>query len=166
MAQTEQHAGFVYGLSSFHFNDVELGLISEDSVSFGGDEPSFTPIFAAQKRGAPVLNLLDSPGSIVLEGDFIEIKPDQLAKILGGTAQGNKWKAPEKPVIKEGKLKIVSSDGTTFSAARASLSARLTGALKHNEVLKVHFKVTILDNGTSEPYFIETPGAAVPGIGG
>lgn len=162
---TPAHAGFVHGLSSFKLDDVELGLISEDSISFGGDEPSFTPVYAAQKRGAPVINLLDSPGSIVLEGDFIEINPTQLAKILGGTAEDNKWKAPTRPVVKEGKLTIVSEDGTTFTASRASLSARITGALKHNEVLKVHFKATILDNGKGEPYTIETPKASAPGVG-
>ena len=49
-----EHDGFIYGLESFVFDGKELGLISNDGLDWGGDEPSTNKIWAAQKRSAPV----------------------------------------------------------------------------------------------------------------
>lgn len=145
----------MHGLVSLHFGGKEMGLISEESVDWGGDEASYTAIYAAQRRGTPVLELEDSPGSDILTGELIELKAQNLVDMLGGSVAGTKWKAPAKRVTKEGAFKIVTADGAVLEYGRCRLTARIRGRLKHNEVLKVEFRLVVLDDGTDSPYSIE-----------
>ena len=69
-----EHDGFIYGLESFVFDGKELGLISNDGLDWGGDEPSTNKIWAAQKRSAPVKEIEENPGTSEIEFDLIELK--------------------------------------------------------------------------------------------
>ena len=93
-----EHDGFIYGLESFVFDGKELGLISNDGLDWGGDEPSTNKIWAAQKRSAPVKEIEENPGTSEIEFDLIELKPANLVQVMGGTTSknGKKWNAPSK----------------------------------------------------------------------
>lgn len=153
------HNGYIYGLSAFKFNGTALGFISEDSVDWGGDEPSTTKIFAAQKRNTPVLELKESAGTNELSFDLIELKADNLKAVFGGTtanASGTTtWSAPADSALVTGAIEITTEDGTVISAPKASLLAKFSGKLKYNEVLKVHCKVTILGDGQTTPFTVK-----------
>lgn len=79
------HNGYVYGVKTLKFNNIVLGQISEDSIDWGGDEPTTIKIFSAQNRNTPVLELKDTPGTDELSFDLIELKPDNLIAIFGGS---------------------------------------------------------------------------------
>ena len=49
----EKNTGAIYGVKALKYNGKALGLISEDGLQPGGDSPSKTRIWAAQKRNAP-----------------------------------------------------------------------------------------------------------------
>ena len=84
-----EHDGFIYGLESFVFDGKELGLISNDGLDWGGDEPSTNKIWAAQKRSAPVKEIEENPGTSEIEFDLIELKPANLVQVMGGTTSKN-----------------------------------------------------------------------------
>lgn len=161
------HDGMIYGLEALIFNGKELGLISGDGPDWGGSEPTTVKIWAAQRRNAPVKEILENPGEDVISFSLIELKPANLAQVLGGTVSedGKRWNAPSAKIIMEGDVVIRSADGASTEVARASLLAFPRGRFAYNDVFKVQCKLTVLapaDN--SSPYGIDTdPEAIVEG---
>ena len=74
MAQKEND-GAIYGVKDIFLNGVKLGLISEDGLQPGGDSPTKTRIWAAQKRNAPFLVIKSTPGSKNWTFTMIEMIP-------------------------------------------------------------------------------------------
>lgn len=156
MAEVTQHDGFIYGLEAFVFNGKELGLISNGGLDWGGDEPSSNKIWAAQKRAAPVKEIEENPGTSVIEFDLIELKPQNLVQVMGGTTSkdGKKWNAPARRIALEGPVVIRSADGAETEAAKVSLLAYPKGKYDYSDVMKIHCKATFLlpDTPEASPY--------------
>lgn len=152
------HDGYMYGLSIFKFGEAEIGCISDDSIDWGGDEKQTTKIWAAQKRQAPVKEITDNNGTNELTFDLIELKPDNLKMVMGGTVAGGKWSAPAAEVNLENPVEITTADGTVISVKKASLVAKPKGKLGYKDVFKINCKLTFLmpDDGTA-PYDITYP---------
>ncbi len=150
------HDGFIYGLEAFVFAGKELGLISNDGLDWGGDEPSTNKIWAAQKRSAPVKEIEENPGTSVVEFDLIELKPENLVQVMGGTTSknGKKWNAPAKRIKLEGPAEIRSADGAETTVAKVSLLAYPKGKFGYSDVMKIHCKATFLlpDDPEASPY--------------
>jgi len=164
MAEVTTHDGMIYGLEALVFNGAELGLISSDGPDWGGREPTTVKIWAAQRRNAPVKELLDNPGEDVITFDLIELKPANLKQVMGGTvsADGKRWDAPHNKIILEGDVVIRSADGSATEVARASLLAFPRGRYAHNDVFKIRCKLTILAPADdSSPYGIDTEPDAI-----
>lgn len=146
---------YVHGLDSLLFGDKEIGNISNDSIDWGGDELSTVKIWAAQKRSAPVTEIIDSPGTDVLEFDLIELKPENLVQVMGGTASedGKRWDAPAKKIFLEDSVTIKSADGTEVAIKKVKLIAYPRGKFGYSDVFKIHCKMTVLapEDG-SAPY--------------
>lgn len=157
----KEHDGAIYGLHEFSFKGVVWGYISDDSIEWGGDDPSTNKIWAAQKRNGPWKSLIENPGTDELEGDLIELKPANLKAALGGAvdATNKKWSAPAETIVEEGPLEITTADGVKFTMPKVSLVAKPKGAFGFTDVFKIHFKFTILapDEKGAAPYTIEFP---------
>lgn len=151
-----EHDGFIYGLEAFIFDGKELGLISNDGLDWGGDEPSMNKIWAAQKRSAPVKEIEENPGTIVVEFDLINLKPENLVPVMGGTISkdGKKWNAPARRIKREGTATIRSADGAETEAAKVSLLSYPRGKYDYSDVMKIHCKATFLlpDDPEASPY--------------
>ena len=151
-----EHDGFIYGLESFVFDGKELGLISNDGLDWGGNEPSTNKIWAAQKSSAPVKEIEENPGTSEIEFDLIELKPANLVQVMGGTTSknGKKWNAPSKRIKLEGPVVIRSADGSETEAAKVSLLAYPRGKYDYSDVMKIHCKATFLlpDDSAASPY--------------
>ena len=147
----------VYGLDALVFGGKEIGDISNDSIDWGGDEPSTVKVWAAQKRAAPVTEIIDNPGTDVLEFDLIQLKPENLAQVMGGTASedGKKWDAPAKKIFLEDSVTVRSADGTEVAIKKVKLIAYPRGKFGYSDVFKIHCKMTILapEDGSS-PYSV------------
>ena len=145
----------VYGSDALVFGGKEIGDISNDSIDWGGDEPSTVKVWAAQKRTAPVTEIIDNPGTDVLEFDLIQLKPENLAQVMGGTASedGKKWDAPAKKIFLEDSVTVRSADGTEVAIKKVKLIAYPRGKFGYSDVFKIHCKMTILapEDGSS-PY--------------
>ena len=150
------HDGYIYGLEAFIFNGKELGLISNDGLDWGGNEPSTVEIWAAQKRSAPAKEIEENPGTSVVEFDLIELKPENLVQVMGGTISknGKRWNAPAKRVKLEGSAKIRSADGAETDVAKVSLLGYPKGKFGYSDVMKIHCKATFLlpDDPEASPY--------------
>lgn len=150
------HDGFIYGLEAFVFDGKELGLISSDGLEWAGDEPSTNKIWAAQKRSAPVKEIEENPGTTEIAFDLIELKPENLVQVMGGTLSkdGKKWNAPSKRIKLEGPVVIRSADGSETTAAKVSLLAYPKGKYDYSDVMKIHCKATFLlpDDPEASPY--------------
>lgn len=149
------HDGYIYGLSILKFGGKTLGMISDDSVDWGGDDPQTIEVWAAQNRQAPVKQIVEKPGTDKFEFDLIELKPNNLKDVMGGAVTGGKWSAPAAKITQEGAFEITSADGAVIAAGKASLVARPKGKFGYNDVLKVHCTVTILADSSSAPYSID-----------
>jgi len=153
------HDGFLYGLESLIFAGKELGLISSDGLDLGGDEPSTNKIWAAQKRSAPVKEIEENPGTNEIEFDLIELKPENIVQVMGGTISknGKKWNAPAKRIRLEGAVIIRSADGSETTAEKVSLLAYPKGKLDYSDVMKIHCKMIFLlpDDPEASPYSID-----------
>lgn len=158
------HNGFIHGLSSLKFNNKLIGLIAEEGIDWGGDEPSTVKIYSAQKRGTPAVELADNPGSDTISFTLIELHPENLKDVFGGeidTTGGKKvWKAPASKLLQEGSFEISTHDGTVIGAGKASLLAKFSGKIKHNEVLGVKCTLTVLSDGETTPMTFGFPATA------
>lgn len=150
------HDGFIYGLEALIFNGKELGLISNDGLTWGGDDPSTNKIWAAQKRSAPVKEIEENPGTNVVEFDLIGLKPENIVPVMGGTISknGKKWNAPARRIALEGSVAIRSADGSETEAEKVSLLASPKGKYDYSDVMKIHCKMTFLlpDDPEASPY--------------
>ena len=165
MAEVTTHDGIIYGLEALEFEGAELGLISNDGLDWGGSDPSTVKIWAAQKRSAPVKEIEENPGEDVIEFDLIELKPANLAQVMGGTvsADGKRWDAPKSRIKLEGNVNIRSADGSITEIKRASLTAKPNGKIGYNDVFKIHCKLTILiPTDGSSPYGVDTEPDVIP----
>ncbi|WP_289065599.1 hypothetical protein [uncultured Alistipes sp.] len=155
-ASAKAHDGFIYGLEALIFNGKELGLISNDGLNWGGDDPSTNKVWAAQKRSAPVKEIEENPGTNEIEFDLIELKPENIVQVMGGTTSkdGKKWNAPAKRIRLEGPVVIRSADGSETVAAKVSLLASPKGKYDYSDVMKIHCKMTFLlpDDPEASPY--------------
>lgn len=164
MAEVTTHDGMIYGLEALEFKGSELGLISNEGLDWVGGDPSTVKVWAAQKRSAPVKEIEENPGEDVIEFDLIELKPANLAQVMGGTvsADGKRWDAPKSRIKLEGDVVIRSADGSTTEIKRASLVAKPKGKFGYNDVFKIHCKLTILAPADdSSPYGIDTEPDAI-----
>ncbi len=151
----------IYGLDSLLLGGKEIGDISNDSIDWGGDEPSTVKVWAAQKRVAPVAEIMESPGTDVLEFDLIQLKPENLKQVMGGTVSedGKKWNAPAKKIFIEDTVSIkTAEDGAVIDIKKVKLLAFPRGKFGYSDVFKIHCKMTVMapEDGTS-PYSFGDP---------
>lgn len=95
----------------------------------------------------PVI-LIPSKGRTTFEFAIINFDPDNLVKILGGTATGTapnkKWEAPDSASILEKSVKITPKSGSPIVIPRASLRSRITYTLSKSGIAQVIVSGTVL----------------------
>lgn len=152
---------YVYGLDALLIGGKALGDISNDGVDWGGDEPTTVKVWAAQKRAAPVAEIMESPGTDVIEFDLIQLKPENLVQVMGGTASedGKKWDAPSKRIFIEDSVTIkAAEESAEVVIKKVKLIAYPKGKFGYSDVFKIHCKMTVLtpEDGSS-PYSFGDP---------
>lgn len=160
MAEVNQQPdGYLYGLKALLFDSRSLGLIDEEGLDWGGDEPETVKVWSAQKRAAPVKEIPSSPGTNEIAFDLIHLQPDNLVQVAGGTVSknGKKWNAPSRVITLEGPVQIQSADGAVTDVVKASLIAYPRGKFNYQEVMKMHCVLTFLtpDDEETAPYSVD-----------
>lgn len=146
--------GIILHLAKVTFATKEIGLISESGVEWGGNEPEYTEVVAAQTRSV-VKKVLKKAGTDVMKFRLIELKTSNMVDVMGGTATAGKWTAPPIPVDKEGALKIETVTGQVIEVGKASLTALHRGTIGGDDPLGVQCEITVIRDGTTSPYSID-----------
>lgn len=159
-----ENTGAIYGVKALKHNGKELGLISEDGMQPGGDSPSKTRIWAAQKRNAPFAVLLTTPGTKMWTFTLIELKAENMAQVMGGEAdaQGN-YVPPEEDQNVDGVFDIECVTGHTIRIYNGMLTCNFANGINFSNVLGVSCELEMQDAGTGKkPYKIFAPGQKPP----
>jgi hypothetical protein len=158
----EINDGYIYGLDKVYFKQKEIGYISEEGLTPGGDQPSSTKIRAAQLKNAVVKVLLTTPGSVTFGFNLIQLLAQKVADIFGGTASANgDYSAPKNNPTLEGPLLIECASGHKIIAPKASLTANLGGAINLAGVMQLACTAEVVspDDGQASPFEILAPGS-------
>lgn len=148
--------GIILHLAKLTIATKEIGLISEEGVDWGGDEPQYTEVVAAQTRSV-VKKILKKAGTNVMTFKLIELKVQNLINVMGGEADvatPEKWLAPNSPVTIEGPLKLEAVTGQIVEATKVSLSGSIRGTIGGDDPLSVDCEVTIINDGLTSPFSI------------
>ena len=153
--------GIILLLAKVKFGGKVIGLISEDGVEWGGDDPEYVEVVAAQTRSV-VKKLLKKAGTTEFTFKLIELKVQNLVDVVGGTADANnsKWNAPAIPVLKEGELEIEAVTGQIIEAAKATLSSKFSGTIGADDPVGVDVTITVLSDGSTSPFSIDNTAVA------
>ena len=146
--------GIVLMLAEVSFDDKVIGLISEQGVTWGGNDAEYTEVTAAQTR-AVVKRVLKKAATDVMDFTLIELITENMVDVMGGTAAEGKWTAPITVVDKEGVLKITTVTGQVIEAGKASLSSKHRGTIGGDDPLGVQCSVMITRDGKTSPYSID-----------
>lgn len=160
--------GILYGVESIHFQGKELGWISEEGLTPGGEAPTKTRIYAAQKRDAPVKVLKSNPGTMLWSFVLIQLMASNLVDVMGGTAEVDGTYTPdegEKELQGVFDLKLVS--GQTIRMYNALLTANFANNINMSGVLGVSCEIEVMKpEGGGASYKIFPPGVTLPAVGG
>lgn len=156
--------GFMYGLDSFTFAKKELGYISEEGLTWGGDKPEKVKINAAQIKSGPVKVITKNSGSQLITFKLIQLLGANCKDVMGGeVAEDGSYTPPAKLTDLEGQADILCDSGHTIRVFKGSLSAKPAGNINGSEVLALECEMEMLvpDDGGA-PYKIFPPGVTPP----
>lgn len=112
--------------------------------------------FNVEEVDAPVAQAMSENGKLTLVWEAYDLTPETIALVKGGTAQGNKFSAPAKSVVKELALEAKSDTNVVFAIPKASVVATVVGQLSGNEMIRLRVKATAIDPGDGgSPWYIE-----------
>ena len=156
--------GYIYGLDEFYFDGHKLGYINEDGVQSGGDAPTTVQVRAAQAKNAVVKTIMTSPGVDRFTIIVIELKPENIVPIFGGTVTAGVYTAPRVKETREGRAFIKCFSGHKIDIPKAMLTSNLTSGINLASVLSItcNIEVAIPDDENIGPFVIHPPGAIVP----
>lgn len=159
----------IYGVKAIKYNGKALGLIAEEGLQPGGDSPTKTRIWAAQKRNAPFKVLNTTPGTKLWTFTLIELTAANMAQVMGGTAgEDGSYTPPEEDVSVEGVFDIVTVSGTTIRIYNGALTCNFSNGINFSNVLGIQCELEIQDAGTDDqgvakkPYKFFPPGVEPP----
>lgn len=148
-------------LDAVYFNGLRIGNISEDGITWGGEEAQTIELWAAQIRTNPVKEVRTRDATNEITGKMIECVARSLKTLLGGTVTGDRWDAPAESLITEGDMKILTGTGATIDIRRATLrTSNMRGGLGGENTLGVEFGfkiLTPLDGGSPYSIYPTTP---------
>jgi hypothetical protein len=158
--------GILYGVESIHFNGKELGYISEEGMAPGGESPSKTRVFAAQKRDAPVKVLKSNPGTKLWSFTLIELRAENLTDVLGGTADLDGSYTPDEDGVElQGVFDLKCVSGHTIRMNNALLTANFANNINMSGVLGVACEIEMQKPpGGGPPYKIYPPDVKPPAL--
>lgn len=155
--------GILYGVQDIKFKNKVLGYIAEEGMTPGGDQPTKTRVFAAQKRDAPVVVLKSNPGTKLWTFTLIELKAQNLVDVMGGTAEADGTYTPaEDEVELKGVFDIQFVSGETMRMFNALMTANFTNSVNMSGVFGVACEIEMMKPAEGGPPFKIYPAGVDP----
>lgn len=147
--------GYIMLLDALYFDDVKVGNVSQDGIDWSGDSAEYINLYAAQVRSAPVKKVKKKGATNVLSFTLIELLAANCAAVMGGTANGEKWDAPEDDVYLEGPVKILAGTGQTIDIKKVVLDGAVRGQLGGDTPLGIDCEMEMVrPDGGGSPFSI------------
>lgn len=157
------NTGAIYGVSDIFFNGVKMGLISEDGLQPGGDSPTKNRVFSSQKRNAPFVVILASPGTKMWAFTLIELLPKNIVQVMGGTVEEDgSYSPPDEDKAINGVVDIKTTSGHTIRIFNGNIIANFTNGLNFTNVLGIACELEMQEVAGGKPFKIYNPGSTVP----
>lgn len=144
--------GYLALLDAVYFAGVRLGNLSEEGLTWGGEDAQKFSLFSAQQRSNPVKEIQTRAATNELSGKMIELLPENCVAVMGGRVVDGAWEMPANMIPKEGSMKILTGTGQTIDLKRVSLGAAyIRGGLGGEQTLGIQFNMKLLTalDGTS-----------------
>lgn len=137
--------GYLMLLDAVYFRGLRVGNISEEGITWAGDDAQTLELWAAQIRSNPVKEVQTRAATNEITGKMIECVARNLQTLGGGTVDGERWDAPADTMILEGDLKILTGTGSTIDIHRATLrTSNMRGGLGGENTLGIEFGFKML----------------------
>lgn len=139
--------GYLALLDAVYFAGFRMGNLSEEGLTWGGEDSQKFSLFAAQVRSNPVKEIQTRAATNEITGKMIELLPANCVALMGGTEnkETGAWEAPANMGILEGSMKILAGTGQTVDIKRVALStAYIRGGLGGDQTLGIQFAMQIL----------------------
>lgn len=146
----------VYGLSAVKFAGKEIGYIDNNGIQPAGTAPTRTPIYAAQKKDGPIINLMSSPGATAFNITLVDLNAEGLVATIGGEKDTSGNYTPPKNAEKSGVMDFEADSGHTIRLfnARVSLNDFANGLNSSNLLgLQLHIEVEADESGKTWKMF-------------
>ena len=162
----QENDGAIYGVKKISFNGVELGYISEDGLQPGGEQPTKTRIWAAQKRNAPFAVIKSTPGSKMWTFTMIQLTPENMVQVNGGSVDDDgSYSAPEEEMELHGVFDIEATSGHTLRINNGKLTANFANGFNFTTTLGLACELEMQETAQGVPtYKIYPPGVTVPKV--
>ena len=148
----ETNTGAIYGVKALKYNGKALGLISEDGLQPGGDSPSKTRIWAAQKRNAPFAVLKSTPGTKTWTFTLIELLGENMRQVMGGEVDENgNYTPPAEDKDVQGVFDIEAVTGHTIRIYNGVLTCNFSNGINFSIVLGLESELAMQDAGADNP---------------
>ena len=159
----EKNTGAIYGVKTLKHNGRALGLISEDGLQPGGDSPSKTRIWAAQKRNAPFAVIKSTPGTKTWTFTLIELSAENMIQVMGGTTEDTGiYVPPTEDKDVQGVFDIETVTGHTIRIYNGVLTCNFANGINFSNVLGIECELEIQEAGEKPPYKVFPPGQVPP----
>ena len=155
---------YIYGTDEFYFAGKKIGYISEEGITLSGEAPTSVQVRAAQAGNAVVKTIISNPGADKCEFSLIELKPQNIVAVWGGSVAGGVYSAPRDKKPLEGRAFVKCGSGHKIDIPKAVLTSNLAGGINLAGVLSIKctMEMNLPDDGVSGPFKIYDPGEIVP----
>lgn len=141
----QTYDGYLMLLDAVYFTGLRLGNISEEGITWEGEDAQTLELWAAQIRTSPVKEVETRAATNEVTGKMIECVARNLKTLMGGKVTGERWDAPATSMIQEGELKILTGTGSTIEIHRSTLrTSQMRGGLGGENTLGVDFGFKML----------------------
>ena len=138
-----------FGVKSIKMGDVGAaptvlgdGNTLEGTASFVKAEDEEKP-FYAEEHDDPIETILKKGGAS-LEFAIADLTPATLARIMGGTVNGEDWEAPDVAPEIEQCFEVITKKDVLISITRAKVKGSIDWPLSKEDLGKVKIKATVL----------------------
>lgn len=129
----------------------------------GGDSPSKTRIWAAQKRNAPFAVIKSTPGTKTWTFTLIELSAENMIQVMGGTTEDTGiYVPPTEDKDVQGVFDIETVTGHTIRIYNGVLTCNFANGINFSNVLGIECELEIQEAGEKPPYKVFPPGQVPP----
>jgi len=127
-----------------------LGVTYQDTAELTREDPEITNINSEENDDPE--EVIETPGARRIRWSIMNVDPVEVAKIMGGTSDGDIYKAPDAAAPVEKSIEILTKTNLLIQIPRVKLYAKENFQFRKKNVLLIDIEGTVLKpNKENEP---------------